>query len=83
MSSDILTQIADRLAQDVLAAEPRANRDDLVDDIAKSVGATSTTLQEAFLTQIRVRRAEARGRMLLARLAPETAPSDDTASGTE
>lgn len=72
MATDILTQIADKLAQDVLAAEARAKNDDLVDEISKGIGATSTTLQEAFMTQIRVRRAEARGRALLAQLVPET-----------
>ena len=73
MATDILTQIADKLAQDVLAAEARAKNDDLVDEISKGIGATSTTLQEAVMTQIRVRRAEARGRALLAQLVPETA----------
>jgi len=56
--------IADDLAQQALALA-RDEDDSLVDDIATALGAGSQTLQEAFMTSIRVRRAEARARFLL------------------
>lgn len=40
-----------------------------VDQISEVLGASSQTLQEAYLTAIRVRRAEARARKILADLA--------------
>jgi hypothetical protein len=60
----ILEDLADGLAKDALAAETGPD-DKIVDEVAKVVGALSTTLEEAYLTSIRVRRAEARGRRFL------------------
>jgi hypothetical protein len=41
----------------------------IVDQIGEVLGASSQTLQEAYLTAVRVRRAEARARKILADLA--------------
>ncbi len=57
--------IADKLAQDVLAAEEEFGDETLVKKVADLVGTSSSTMQEAFLTAIRVRRAETRGRRVL------------------
>jgi ABC-type molybdenum transport system ATPase subunit/photorepair protein PhrA len=62
---DILTQVADKLAQEVLKVERETGNEDLVEEIKKVIGASSTTLEEAYMTAIRVRRAEARARALL------------------
>lgn len=62
---DLLEQVADALAKDVLAAVDQTGNEDLVEDIKKTIGASSTTLEEAFMTAIRIRRAEARGRVML------------------
>ena len=62
---DILTQVADKLAQEVLEVERETGDEDLVEEVKKTIGASSTTLEEAFMTAVRVRRAEARARALI------------------
>lgn len=65
---DLLEQVADKLAQEVLEAERLTGDEDLVVVVKKTVGATSATLEEAFMTAVRIRRAEARGRDMLKEL---------------
>ncbi|HGG06136.1 MAG TPA: hypothetical protein ENK28_11820 [Aliiroseovarius sp.] len=62
---DYLEEVADKLALEVLEAERQTGNDELFLEVKKTIGASSTTLEEAFLTAIRVRRAEARGRAVL------------------
>ena len=62
---DYLEEVADKLALEVLEAECQTGNDELFLEVKKTIGASSTTLEEAFLTAIRVRRAEARGRAVL------------------
>lgn len=62
---DLLEQVADKLAQDVLEAVRVTGDEDIITQVMKSVGSSSTTLEEAFMTAVRIRRAEARGRALL------------------
>ena len=59
---DLLEQVADKLAQEVLDAAHMTGNEDLVNEVKKTIGASSTTLEEAYMTAIRIRRAEARGR---------------------
>ena len=61
----VLEDLADDLAKDALAFADEADDTHVVDEISTIVGATSSTLQEAYLTSIRMRIAEARGRQLL------------------
>jgi len=58
--------IADELALKALDAAEKAGSTKVVDEIADILGASSQTLQEAFLTAVRVRRAEVRARGILA-----------------
>lgn len=60
-----LQDLADQLAEDVLAAETELDDDRFYDKIAKVLMAASPTFQEAFMTSIRVRLAERRGREFL------------------
>ncbi|GHE85172.1 hypothetical protein GCM10016455_00320 [Aliiroseovarius zhejiangensis] len=62
---DLLEQVADDMAKDVLEAVELTGNEDLVDEIKKTIGSSSTTLEEAFMTAVRIRRAEARGRAQL------------------
>ena len=62
----LLDDMADELAQMALEDEARSGDDQIVRKVAEILGASSQTLQEAFNTAIRVRRAEARARDLLA-----------------
>ncbi len=70
---DYLERIADGLAREVLEIEELTGDEDLAKEVAGTIGASSTTLEEAFLTAIRIRRAEARALKLIARhrIAPE------------
>ncbi|WP_135446966.1 MULTISPECIES: dynein light chain family protein [Tabrizicola] len=60
-----LQDLADKLAEDVLAAEAELGDDRFYEKIAKVLMAASPTFQEAFMTSIRVRLAERRGREFL------------------
>lgn len=61
----LLDELADALARDVLAAQPELDDDRFYEKVAAAVGALSPTMQEAFMTSIRLRLAEMRGRTLL------------------
>ena len=59
-------EVANELAAKALADEERSGDDKIVANISEILGASSQTLQESFLTFVRVRRAERRARELLA-----------------
>lgn len=61
-----LDKTADELADLALAEAAASGDEKIVDNIGEILGASSQTLQESFLTAIRVRRAEARARQMLA-----------------
>jgi hypothetical protein len=61
----VIQELADRLAEDVLAAETELDDDRFYEKIAKVLMAASPTFQEAFMTSVRVRLAERRGRQFL------------------
>ncbi len=63
---EFLEQVADGLAKEALEIEEATGDEELVKLVMKTVGASSTTLEEAFLTAVRIRRAEARALVLLA-----------------
>ena len=56
-----LEQVADGLALEVLKAVDETGNEDIIEEVKKTVGASSTTLEEAYMTAIRVRRSEQRG----------------------
>ncbi|NNF23588.1 MAG: hypothetical protein EX258_10325 [Sphingomonadaceae bacterium] len=58
----LMEEMADTMAREVLKRERATKDETLVDTVAEIVGSSSTTLQEAFMTAIRVRRAEARAK---------------------
>ncbi len=62
----VTEDLADQLAQDALKAEEITGDTRIVDDLATMMGATSQTAEEAFLTAVRVRRANAKARRMLA-----------------
>jgi hypothetical protein len=61
----VTEDLADALARDVLEAVEKTGDDTLIDAIAKTLGTSSSVTQDAFMTSIRVRTAEARARKLL------------------
>lgn len=58
----IMEDLADDLAKDTIDAIDVVGSDDLIQDVARVIGASSVTTQEAFLTAARVRLAEKRAR---------------------
>ena len=60
-----LDDLAEALAIDVLKAVDKLGDEQLIQDIAVVLAATSTPTEEAFLGAVRVRQAERRGREFL------------------
>jgi hypothetical protein len=69
----ILENIADELARNALALEEELADEKVVEQIAKHIGTSSPTVEEAFRTAIRMRRAEASAKKLMARLGEKRA----------
>ena len=61
----LIDDLADNLARDTIEAMEKFGNDRLYVDVSRVLGASSTTLQEAYLTSIRLRLAEGRGRKFL------------------
>jgi len=61
----VTEDLADALARDAIEAADAMEDDLLIDQIAKVLGDSSTTTQEAFLTAVRVRKSEKRARAFL------------------
>ncbi|MFV2003055.1 MAG: hypothetical protein ACC619_08745 [Paracoccaceae bacterium] len=63
---ELVDTLADDLAKETLEAVEKSGNEKLVREMADVIGASSPTMEEAFLTAIRVRRAERRARDMLA-----------------
>lgn len=82
MADSYLERVAGEIADMTLADQAASGDITIVDQIATILGASSQTLEEAFLTAVRVRRAEMRARETLAQrkdnnyaAAPKPAPA--------
>lgn len=69
--SDSLLRLADNLADDVMAMQDASGQDRLFMEVSAVLGASSQTLEEAFLTAVRVRMAERKARDFLVTKARE------------
>ena len=67
--SEYTDNAANELADLALAEVAASDNTKIVEQIGKILGASSQTLEEAYLTAVRVRRAEKRARELLAKYA--------------
>lgn len=74
----ILEDLADKLAQDALAAAEESGDDTLIEMISRELGSSSQTTQEAFNTAIRMRTAEARARAAMREQLTKAHTSADT-----
>ena len=63
--ADFIQELADGLARDVLTSSKELEDPFFYEQVSKVIGASSPTLQEAFMTSIRIRLAERRGRDFL------------------
>ncbi|MGJ8545584.1 MAG: hypothetical protein ACSHWZ_09095 [Sulfitobacter sp.] len=62
-----VTDMANKLAEECLAVQKETGEDRLFMEVGDVLGASSQTLEEAFLTAIRTRMAQQKGREFLAR----------------
>ena len=67
----VTEDLADELARDVIKLIDATGDDQIIADITQILGASSQTAEEAFLTAIRVRRANIKARALLLQRARE------------
>ncbi len=58
-------QMANKLAEDCLAVQQEVGNDRLFMEVGQVLGASSQTLEEAFLTAVRTRMANEQGRAFL------------------
>lgn len=65
MAAGALEELAGKLAQDTMAAMDESGDDRLYIEVGNVLAAASQSLEEAFLTEIRVRLAERKARRFL------------------
>lgn len=63
--SDTVTALASKLAEDVLDIQDASGEDRLFIELGEVLGTSSQTLEEAFLTEVRIRLAERGARKFL------------------
>lgn len=63
--SDSVNKLAAKLAEDVLEVQKASGEDRLFIELGEVLGAASQTLEEAFLTEVRIRLAEQGARKFL------------------
>ena len=61
----VVEELADNLAKDAIELANKLDNDDIIYETAKVLVATSSTMEEAYMTTIRVRLAERRARRFL------------------
>jgi len=66
MADDAVIRMANDLAEECLAVQAETGEDRLFMEVSEVLGASSQTLEEAFLTAIRTRMSELKGRAFLA-----------------
>ena len=66
----VVDDLADAFAKDAIAIASAIGNDDVIYETAKTLEATSATMQESYITSVRVRLAERRAREFLAEKLP-------------
>lgn len=74
----IIEDVADELALESLKIIDKTGDDAFVQEVQDAIGGSSQTMEEAYATAVRVRRAEQRARRILDRLHQQMAQSDST-----
>ena len=65
MADPVVTEMANKLAEECLAVSKEVGDDRLFMKVGEVLGASSQTLEEAFLTAVRTRMANEQGRKFL------------------
>lgn len=79
MADGMVQEMANQLAEECLSLQAKTGDDRLFMQLAEVLGASSQTLEEAFLTAIRTRMAELQGRAFLNRKLEEYRVKQDDA----
>ncbi len=66
MADSVIIEMANKLAEECLAVQTETGEDRLFMELGDVLGTSSQTLEEAFLTAIRTRMANDKGRAFLA-----------------
>ena len=66
MAEQLLFEVADELARESLELYEKTGDEEIFQEVTKIIGASSQTLEEAYKTAVRVRRAEKRALEMLA-----------------
>ncbi|WP_425090206.1 hypothetical protein [Tropicimonas sp. S265A] len=74
----VIEDLADDLARDTIAAAEELGDEQLVRLVGEQLGASSSTMQEAYLTSVRVRQAELRARKYLEQVRAQAKTATDT-----
>ncbi len=78
----VLEELADALARDVIQAAQDLGDEEIIAEIGRVIGASSTTTQEAYMTAVRVRLSEQRARRALAERIARGAAAGGARAGT-
>jgi hypothetical protein len=73
----IVEDVADELAKISLEILNKDSDDAFVQQVADAIGGSSQTMEEAYSTAVRVRRAEQRARVILDKKLAEVSAKDD------
>lgn len=79
MADPNVTEMANQLAEETLEVQRKTGQDRLFMEVAKVLGASSQTMEEAFVTAIRTRMATHQGREFLKKALAEHSGKDPQA----
>lgn len=79
----VVEELANELARDAIAAANRLGDTGLIDQVAKTLGATSASIQEAYLTAVRVHLAADRARKFIEDKLAQASAGPDVRSGID
>tara|TARA_R110002049_G_scaffold23545_10_gene83614 strand:+ start:3350 stop:3604 length:255 start_codon:yes stop_codon:yes gene_type:complete len=82
MADPVVIELANRLAEDCLKVQDETGADRLFMEVGDVLGASSQTLEEAFMTAVRTRMANDKARAFLARKLKEHRATVGTPGGT-
>ncbi|MEM8850630.1 MAG: hypothetical protein AAGE03_11430 [Pseudomonadota bacterium] len=74
--SRLAEELADKLAADVIDHVEATGDEEMIGIMGRALGDSSQTLQEAFITSVRVQRAAMRARELLSQRVKDYKPTD-------
>ena len=78
--SDTLVRLASQLAEDVVAAMKEMDDERFFTEVAQVISASSQSLEEAFLTEVRIRMTEKQARDFLTRRLAEFRAGRETST---